>query len=533
MKAKKKLGFVDGTIEKPEEDDPNYEHWEAWNSMLIAWIFNTMGKDLQATVAYADDVRKLWNDLKERYSQGNLARIYQLKSDICLLKQEGQSVAEYWGKMKGLWDELESYYDNSGCTCGANGAALMKWETEKSFQFIMGLHPEFNTVRSTILSAEPMPGLNKIYSLITHEEKQKFVSRKKESSTEPVAFLAKGIEGLQAGAIMPTRMPRKRQFMAEGRPICDHCGKPGHFKRDCWSINGYPDDWDKGRRSGPKPVGKNYGSNGPRPKYQGRPTHQTQANAVHMGTASSGSSENDGRPIQQIPGLTEAQVQKLFRMLGREEMDADRLTGNNNNNFVAVETEWILDTGASRHITGRREYFVESSPIVGKMPVFIPNGSTVNATLIGKVAVVDAFMLSNVLLVPTFDCNLISIAQLSADINCTITFCSDLCLIQDRTSRRMLGVGEHKGGIYYLRYVATNSAVCRVVRDISEDLWHKRLGHPSRRVKFPGINLHLLEKNKGECDVCIRAKQTRLEFHLSSNKADFPFHHVHCDLWAS
>ena len=146
LKAKKKLGFVDETIEKPEEDDPNYEHWEAWNSMLIAWIFNTMGKDLQATVAYADDVRKLWNDLKERYSQGNLARIYQLKSDICFLKQEGQSVAEYWGKMKGLWDELESYYDNSGCTCGANGAALMKWETEKSFQFLMGLHPEFNTV---------------------------------------------------------------------------------------------------------------------------------------------------------------------------------------------------------------------------------------------------------------------------------------------------------------------------------------------------------------------------------------------------
>lgn len=44
-----------------------------------------------------------------------------------------------------------------------------------------------------------------------------------------------------------------------------------------------------------------------------------------------------------------------------------------------------------------------------------------------------------------------------------------------------------------------------------------------RGIKFSGINLHLLEKNKAECDVCIRAKKTSSEFDLSSNKVDLPF----------
>lgn len=124
LKAKNKLPFIDGSLRKPAEEDPNRERWEMCNSMLIAWIFNTMEEELQGGVACAVDAKVLWDDLRERFSQGNQTRIYQLKSEICLLKQEGQTVQKYYSKMKALWDELENYLETPNCSCGAIGGFI-------------------------------------------------------------------------------------------------------------------------------------------------------------------------------------------------------------------------------------------------------------------------------------------------------------------------------------------------------------------------------------------------------------------------
>ncbi|KAI4365652.1 hypothetical protein MLD38_021618 [Melastoma candidum] len=36
LRAKNKLSFIDGTLKKPDEDDPLHERWEICNSMIIA-----------------------------------------------------------------------------------------------------------------------------------------------------------------------------------------------------------------------------------------------------------------------------------------------------------------------------------------------------------------------------------------------------------------------------------------------------------------------------------------------------------------
>ncbi|PKI35888.1 hypothetical protein CRG98_043712 [Punica granatum] len=92
--------------------------------------------------------------------------------------------------MKMLWDELEYYLENPGCSCGANSRIMAQREAEKAFQFLMGLTSEFYTVRSNILSVDPMPTVNKIYQMVAHEERQKIVARS--HSAPEVAFLAKG-----------------------------------------------------------------------------------------------------------------------------------------------------------------------------------------------------------------------------------------------------------------------------------------------------------------------------------------------------
>lgn len=35
LQAKRKVGFINGSLKKPAQDDPNYENWIAVNSMII------------------------------------------------------------------------------------------------------------------------------------------------------------------------------------------------------------------------------------------------------------------------------------------------------------------------------------------------------------------------------------------------------------------------------------------------------------------------------------------------------------------
>ena len=47
LDAKTKLGFIDGSIPKPESiDHPCYFAWCKCNSTILAWLFNSVLKDL-------------------------------------------------------------------------------------------------------------------------------------------------------------------------------------------------------------------------------------------------------------------------------------------------------------------------------------------------------------------------------------------------------------------------------------------------------------------------------------------------------
>jgi len=62
------------------------------------------------------------------------------------------------------------------------------------------------------------------------------------------------------------------------------------------------------------------------------------------------------------------------------------------------------------------------------------------------------------------------------------------------------------------------------------------MGHLSTQAlsNLSGIVLRISNDHKeGLCDVCLKAKQTRLPFHVSRNKALQPFDLIHCDIWGA
>jgi hypothetical protein len=105
FRAKRKLG-LNGTVTQPDASE--IEDWWSVNSMLVAWIFQSIESSLRSTITYYDTVKELWDDLQQRFSIGNGPQILQLRSELARCKQSGQSVAAYYGNLKKIWDELST-----------------------------------------------------------------------------------------------------------------------------------------------------------------------------------------------------------------------------------------------------------------------------------------------------------------------------------------------------------------------------------------------------------------------------------------
>lgn len=109
LRVKKKYGFVDGNITKPEENDVNYEDWVSANSMVALWILNTIDAKVRRTLANKEDPQELWKEIKDRFSEGNGPRIQEIKAELACLTQGGASVIDYFGRLTKLWDDLTNY----------------------------------------------------------------------------------------------------------------------------------------------------------------------------------------------------------------------------------------------------------------------------------------------------------------------------------------------------------------------------------------------------------------------------------------
>lgn len=73
--------------------------------------------------------------------------------------------------MKSNWDELNATNTIPSYTCGAAHLFAKREEDQRLIQFIFGLNPSCNTIRSNILMIQPLPSINRAYSILTQDEK--------------------------------------------------------------------------------------------------------------------------------------------------------------------------------------------------------------------------------------------------------------------------------------------------------------------------------------------------------------------------
>ncbi|KAJ1405584.1 Gag-polypeptide of LTR copia-type [Sesbania bispinosa] len=235
LRVKTKLGFIDGSINKPATKSHEYNDWEKVDSMVTAWIINSTDPTLHGSISYATTARDVWLDLEERFAHTNAPRVHQLWCALCLMQHDSHlSVTNFYTKFKSLLDKLGELQPLPQCNCGASKELAQREQDQHVHLFLGSLdNDRFGHIKGTILNKDPLPSLRRVFNHVLREEARVAAEKGREPK-------------LESGAAFYTNKYKNREGP---RPKGDHCGKIGHEKARCYEIIGYPANWDTRRAS--------------------------------------------------------------------------------------------------------------------------------------------------------------------------------------------------------------------------------------------------------------------------------------------
>lgn len=201
--------------------------------------------------------------------------------------------------------------------------------------------------------------------------------------------------------------------------------------------------------------------------------------------------------------------------------------------FVANEVrctsnmcKWILDSGATNHMTPQRQVFSTYESIDGKK-IFMGDNGCVEAIGIGNVVVqseVDGherkITMRNVLHVPKLHSNLLSVSKLVNE-GCKVNFFTNGGTIEGPNGT-LLAKPSQELNLFYITFKKVFGAeVASVAHSNSKmNLWHQRMGHLNMKSvralesMVSGIDLDAphVDTSHEMCETCIQGKQTRVPF---------------------
>ena len=226
---------------------------------------------------------------------------------------------------------------------------------------------------------------------------------------------------------------------------CTHCGNSKHTRDTCFKLQGYQDWWND---------------------FQARKKCEASTTDDHTGRAAVVTCDPSLPLISQVePPHDPVICSKALHISTHSDND-----------------DWILNSGATDHMTFDLNDFSHTTQPIWS-PVANDNGVTYPVTGTGTVTLSPSLSLANTLLVPFLSNRLMSMSQVTVDLNCVVLIYSTFCLLQDILTKDIIGRGTKREGLYYVDDFSSGRAnhmhhtINKNERQIW--LWHHRLGHPS------------------------------------------------------
>ena len=152
-------------------------------------------------------------------------------------------------------------------------------------------------------------------------------------------------------------------------------------------------------------------------------------------------------------------------------------SGNPNKCLVSSSSsEWVIDSGATDHMTGNSSLFSTFQSQPSPSTVTLADGSHSCVLGSGTIVPTPSIPLTSVLSLPNFSFNLMSVSKLTRALKCYISFLVlDFCLFQDLITKQIIGRDHESGGLYILDPTVPRPIACSGVTTPFET--HCRLGH--------------------------------------------------------
>jgi len=210
------------------------------------------------------------------------------------------------------------------------------------------------------------------------------------------------------------------------------------------------------------------------------------------------------------------------------------------------ELLWVIDSGASRHMTYARGAFKEYSPLSEPILIQTANGAEIQAIGQGTVSLrvplngtITPVALTEVLYAPGLAGSLISVLQLQdkgITVRTTVKKGQPGGLLIERQGRA-IGVATRLGKAYTLKGVLQSPEnALKATEEDTTGLWHKRLGHLSsgslQKLHTATTGLQSpITITKEPCEPCTLAKTVRVINREGSEHVTVPLARLHTDIW--
>ncbi|KAF3779043.1 hypothetical protein EJ110_NYTH34973 [Nymphaea thermarum] len=318
--ARGRIAYINGRTIEPNEMNVVWDTWFLEDNQVKTWIVNSVSPDIQPLILRKRTARDMWVILEQMYGQKKrIVRVYQLMKDVYSLWQGEHSVADFNAALKSKWEDLHYYSDDTwDCPQDQVPHLTKEWEN-MVFLFLGGLNEDFEGIRSQILNSNKLPSIEEVYSRVEAEEQRRLIITGKKE--DPISYNERSAL-VSRGPIGAARPPRK----------CTHCKKTGHTADFCWDL------------------------------------HPEMKNSLGKPSSGKKSTIDVANSSGEKAYISAEQIRDLCAYLSRIDIgQAEAADYVKVNHALAVfgekgnscMGEWIVDSGATHHMTGNPKLFHE------------------------------------------------------------------------------------------------------------------------------------------------------------------------------
>ena len=479
-------GLIEPLYDRQEDDGYTNAQWELLDAKAKATIRLHLAESIFFTIIGHATAKELWDSLCSTWESKSASnKVFLMKKLFQLQMKDSAIVSSHLNEFNSLFSQLTS-------------KGLNLDDEMKTIFLLCSLPSSWDTFCTAISNSAPSGTLifNDVMSAMLTEEIHR---QSLDSRSHGEANVSRGPDSNRRGRSRDCDGKKTNQSRSKSRDKknveCFYCKKKGHIKRDCHK-------WQKQQKEKSSDT-NDKGSTG------------TSKSSVKIEELNVVESPAIGIPHDVLIFTSDFSPDALITL--------DECYSQN----------WIVDSGASFHVTPHKEWF--SSYAVTNGSVKLGDSHQLAICGIGDIKLCmrngTEFILKNVRHVPKLTKSLMSVGQLD-DLGYNIVFHAGSWLV--KKGNLVILKGQKFGSLYSLYVSSVKEHSIYVAELPSTELWHSRLGHMSQKgmkiLQRSGYIPVLDYSEFSLCEHCIYGKHTRLTSRPLDKELGSPLDLVHSDL---